>query len=152
RGADSHAAAILTRVQDEDARAELRDRWRLQEVAKALVSEHDLDRLLSFIVDAAIEMTGAERGFLILVSQTSSDEIAFKVARNMERGEVERPDRKISNTIANESIQTGGPVVTGDAAKDDRYSGASSVGEMRLRSVVAVPLRLRGKVTGALYL
>ncbi len=39
---------------------------RLLEVLKRLASEHDLDRLLERITDCAIELSGAERGFVLL--------------------------------------------------------------------------------------
>ena len=152
REAEARAKSQMGRLAGEaQLREALIDLRRLQELAKALNTEPELDRLLNLIIDASIELSGAERGFLILVGPDKSS-VAFRVARNVERGEVERPDRKVSNTIARRAIESGAPVVTGDAARDDRFAGALSVAEQRLRSVVSVPLRARGTVTGALYL
>jgi len=151
RTADEAARSQLARLSPEELRDTLFDLRRLQEITKALNSELDLDRLLDLIIDGAIELMGAERGFLILTG-AARDDVAFKVARNLERTEVERPDRKVSNTIARRAIENGSPIVTGDASNDERFSGALSVAEQRLRSVVSVPLRVKGEVTGALYL
>jgi serine/threonine-protein kinase PknK len=144
------ARAHVARLGPDEVRDALFELRRLQEVTKALNSELDLDRLLGLVVDAAIELAHAERGFLILVEEGNA--VAFRVARNIERTELERPDRKVSNSIAQRALQTGQPVVTGDAAKDERFVGALSVHEQRLRSVVCVPLAPKGKVRGALYL
>jgi transcriptional regulator with GAF, ATPase, and Fis domain len=157
---------LLTRTQDPDVKAEVLDLRRLQAIARQLAAETDIDRQLPFIVDAAIELAGAERGFLILTGRSGDgaappmapppnqdpDSIAFRAARNLERAEVERPDRKVSSTIAREALATGSPAVTPDAQVDERFRGAGSVAEQKLRSVCAVPLRVRGKVTGVLYL
>jgi len=142
---------LLSRTQDPEVKGEVLDLRRLQAVMKQLSTETDIDRQLPFIVDAAIELSGAERGFLILTAN-ESEAIAFRAARNLERAEVERPDRKVSSTIAREALANGATVVTGEAQKDERYRGAGSVAELKLRSVVALPLRVRGKVTGVLYL
>ncbi|MBX3466940.1 MAG: sigma 54-interacting transcriptional regulator [Planctomycetes bacterium] len=152
--ASEAARRHLSRLAQDDLRDAVFELRRLQELTKALNSEVDIDRLLDLVIDAAIELAGAERGFLILMAPGAGGEgaVAFRAARNVERTEVERPDRKVSNTIARQAIASGRPVVTGDAAKDDRFVGALSVVEQRLRSVVAVPLSVKGTVTGALYL
>jgi transcriptional regulator with GAF, ATPase, and Fis domain/tetratricopeptide (TPR) repeat protein len=157
RAAESQATAdLLSRTDDAEVRAEIIDNRRLMAIARQLAAETDLERQLPFIVDAAIEISGAERGFLILTGSSAGDpiahdEVAFKSARNLERTEIERPDRKVSSTIAREALASGAPVVTKDAQSDQRFAGAGSVAEQRLRSVAAVPLRVRGKVTGVLY-
>jgi transcriptional regulator with GAF, ATPase, and Fis domain len=159
--ASEAARQHLSRLSQDELRDAVFELRRLQELTKALNSELDIDRLLDLVIDAAIELAGAERGFLILLAgaerggapgHVDESAVAFRVARNVERTEVERPDRKVSNTIARQAMASGHPVVTGDAAKDERFVGALSVSEQRLRSVVAVPLRLKGAVTGALYL
>ncbi|MBI5368905.1 MAG: tetratricopeptide repeat protein, partial [Planctomycetes bacterium] len=52
---------------------------RLQEIAKALNQEHDLQRLLERILDSAISLTNAERGILLL---KEGEEMRVRVARN----------------------------------------------------------------------
>jgi transcriptional regulator with GAF, ATPase, and Fis domain/tetratricopeptide (TPR) repeat protein len=157
RAAESEASSGLALgAQDPRVQEELLDLRRLQAIARQLAAEPDIDRQLAFLVDAGIELAGAERGFLILtrgsLDRGREDEVAFHAARNLERAEIERPDRKVSHTIARSVLDSGASLVTGDAQADERFRGAGSVAEQRLRSVVAVPLRVRGKVTGVLYL
>ena len=61
------------------------------------------------------------------------------------------PMRSVSRSIAERAAQTGEPVITVDAGVDERFAIAASVAALRLRSVLAVPLRQRGAVTGCIY-
>ena len=117
-------------------------------IARALNEERDLNRLLTAIVDAAIHLTGAERGFLVL---GQAEESTVEIARNFAQEEVHTPEFKISRTIAQRVMANGVAELTTNAQADDRFRGLASVEEMRLRSVVCIPLRIRGAVEGVLY-
>ncbi|MHC5063411.1 MAG: sigma 54-interacting transcriptional regulator [Planctomycetota bacterium] len=118
-------------------------------IARALNDERDLSRLLTSIVDAAIQLTGAERGFLILGQGEAS---TVEVARNFAREEVGSPEFKISRTIAERVRETGVPELTTNAQDDDRFSALASVTDLKLRSILCIPLRIRGVVEGVLYI
>jgi transcriptional regulator with GAF, ATPase, and Fis domain/serine/threonine protein kinase len=124
---------------------------RLLAINKRLNSEHRLEPLLDFILDSVIDLTKAERGFLIL---KEGAELEVKTARNMDREELERGDdrqAKWSRSIARQTLDNGEPILTVDAAEDRRFSTASSVMDMRLRSVLTVPLVVKGKAVGTIY-
>ena len=118
------------------------------QLARALNEEQDLTRLLTQIVDATIQMCGAERGFLIL---GKSGEHSVEVARNFAQEEVLSPEFKISRTIANRVMATGVPELTTNAQEDDRFRDLQSVADLRLRSVLCIPIRIQGEVGGVLY-
>ncbi len=122
---------------------------RLLEINKRLASETELPDLLNLIMDTAVELTGAERGFLILVD---GNRIAFQIARNFHRREVEEPELKISQSIFRQVMSTGEPVLTDNATEDARFSGSRSVDNLKLTSILSVPFASRGKQIGALYL
>jgi serine/threonine-protein kinase PknK len=118
------------------------------ELARALNEEQGLAPLLTRIVDSAIHLTHAERGFLIL---GQGEESTVEVARNFAQEEVLSPEFKISRTIAQRVFETGVPELTTNAQEDDRLRGLASVADLRLRSVLCIPIRLRGEVVGVLY-
>jgi transcriptional regulator with GAF, ATPase, and Fis domain len=118
------------------------------QLARALNEEQDLARLLTQIVDAAIQICGAERGFLIL---GKDGEHSVEVARNFAQEEVLSPEFKISRTIANRVMASGVPELTTNAQEDDRFRDLQSVADLRLRSVLCIPIRIRGEVGGVLY-
>lgn len=138
---------------------------KLQEINKAINSELDLHRLLEKILDAVLDLMDAERGYLILLDQTSDSSEgsesdsngsspleSVSVARNMERENIKNPETKISRSIANEVIHTGKPVLTTNAVSDDRFIESRSVRDLQLLSVLCVPLRSQKKILGAVYL
>jgi len=118
------------------------------QLARALNEEQDLARLLTQIVDAAIALCGAERGFLIL---GRDGEHSVEVARNFAQEEVLSPEFKISRTIANRVMASGVPELTTNAQEDDRFRDLQSVADLRLRSVLCIPIRIRGELGGVLY-
>ncbi|MCC6670092.1 MAG: sigma 54-interacting transcriptional regulator [Planctomycetes bacterium] len=117
-------------------------------VARALNEEQDLARLLTLIVDSAIQLAGAERGFLIL---GRGQETTVEVARNFAQEEVLSPEFKISRTIAHRVRDSGVTELTTNAQEDDRFRELRSVAEMRLRSVLCLPIRIQAAVEGVLY-
>ncbi len=122
---------------------------RLQESTRAITSELDLGKLLTLVVDSVIELTQAERGFLLL---QSLDKLEIRTARNLDREAIRNPGRKISRSIAEEVAETGKPLITINAQRDERLSSSGSVTDLKLRSVMAVAFKLKDRVTGVLYL
>lgn len=125
------------------------------QLARALNEEFDLTRLLTQILDAAIALCGAERGFLILAESgdatRAAGEHVVEVARNFAREEVLSPEQKISRTIASRVLATGVPELTTNAQEDDRFRDLQSVADLRLRSVLCIPIRTHGAMLGVLY-
>ena len=134
-----------------DQVAELRRLLALSRRLNAEAStEAGIGRILDEVIDTAIELTGAERGFLLLRQPTG--ELAAVVSRNFAAGDLEAgTTRSVSLSIAERAAQTGEPVVTVDAGIDERFGAAASVAALRLRSVLAVPLRQRGAIIGCIY-
>jgi transcriptional regulator with GAF, ATPase, and Fis domain len=122
---------------------------RMHEIARALNSELNLERLLEMIVDASIELTQASRGYMLL-SRGSGIEV--EVARNFGRAKVRPEEVNLSRSVARQVIAGGEPLLTIDAAEDSRLSEARSVSELGLRSVLCVPVHAQDRVVGALYL
>jgi transcriptional regulator with GAF, ATPase, and Fis domain len=117
-------------------------------IGRALNSEHDTTRLLTLIVDSAIKLLGAERGFLLL---GSGDQPMVEVARNFAQEEVLSPEYNFSRTIASRVRETGVPELTINAQEDDRFRDLASVTDLRLRSVLCIPINIREAVVGVLY-
>ncbi len=123
--------------------------YRMLEVSQILTSEHNPKKLLELIMDSVIELTGAERGFVILKERES---LAIKVARNFDRESIRRPEFKVSHSVAEEVIRTGNPLLSADALSDPILVAAGSVTELKLRSLLCIPLRVRDQVLGCVYI
>ena len=118
------------------------------EVAKALVAERDLDRLLSLIVGAAARVVEADRCTLFLVDHEKG-ELWSKVAQGVGMKEIRFP---MGRGIAGAVAQTNTSVNIPDAYKDPRFNKAvDKQTGYRTRSILCVPMRaVDGTVVGVL--
>jgi len=118
----------------------------LQEVMSALVEVRKPRAVFEMIVDTLIEFTGAERGFFILSDQGKKGTKGRRTrkvmaARNFDKEEIRDALAKVSKTIEREVVEKRRPVIVNDAPLDERYDGSDSIVDMRLRSVLAAPVR-----------
>ena len=129
---------------------EMRDSLlRLMEINKAITTEHNIKRLLETIIDAVIGLTNAERGFIILAEAGAT---TIRVARNFDREDVKKPEDKISHSIAEAAVTQGRTIRAHNAQTDRELHAFMSVTELKLRSLLCVPLRARDKVVGCFYI
>jgi transcriptional regulator with GAF, ATPase, and Fis domain len=120
---------------------------RLLEINKAINTETDLGSLLDRIMDAAVELSSARRGFLVLWTK---GEMQVVRARNMEKKDIASPESAISRHLIREAIDRRETVITARASTErDEYASATG---LDLKSVMVSPLVNRGRILGALYL
>src|SRR5207248_39866 len=108
------------------------------DVAKALVAERDLDRLLTLIVQSAARVVEADRCSLFLVDRERG-ELWSKVAQGMGMPEIRFPlGRGISGAVA----ATGLCINIPDAYADARFNSAVDQRTgYRTNSILCVPMR-----------
>jgi signal transduction histidine kinase len=122
----------------------------LYEASQALNSSLDLSETLNAVIDLLIHLTGAERGCLGLYDEDGNLDI--RVARNFDQEGNALFDLELSHTVVRETVQKAQPVLTTNAQLDPRFSAQESVVGYHLRSIVCIPLHVRRRVIGALYL
>ncbi len=116
-------------------------------VARTLDQEDRVERVAALLVDAAVSLCRAERGFLFLLEDGA---VSLAVARNFAREPVTAPESKFSRTLLETAAKAKAPVLLRDAASDGEFAGVESISDLGLRSVLAVPLRFRGQLLGLL--
>ncbi len=144
KGARAASAPPATEIERENQRLR-----QLLALTKAVASERDEELLLRRILDSTIQITGAGRGFLFLVTLHGLD---IRAARDSRGSDIENPQDKISRSIATKAVESGKPVLTEDAEGDARFASGPSVAFLRLRSVLCVPLKVPDGPVGAIYL
>ena len=113
-------------------------RWaRLLEITKRLASERDVPRLLARINESAVDLSGAERGFVLLVG--ADGKLETHAVRDA--ASPDDPHVAFSQSIAEAVLIDGEPIVTVDAQTDRRLSEYVSVHRLMLQSVACVPIR-----------
>jgi signal transduction histidine kinase len=122
----------------------------LYEVGKELASTLDLNQLLELILNRAITLVQAERGFLVLWDKASGDfEIA--VARQFEPHKRDDAEAEISRRLIQNVLTQREPVITTNAQEDPRFKGSESIVTYSIRSVLAAPLIFKADLIGAIY-
>ncbi len=121
----------------------------LYEITQIVSTLKDLTELLSRVLDLAIQIVGAERG-LIFLREGEAGELKVRVARNLDQ-ETIRDAGEYSRRILEEAAG-GKPIVTLDAGADRRFERFDSVSLYNIRSLVCVPLRIRERILGTVYL
>ncbi len=120
-----------------------RDRRTVQVLLEAIarVSEsRDLQSLLNDIVDRSIEITGAERGLLLLDTPGAAEGVLeVRVAR--QRGSKELPsDARFSTSIAGRVLAEVQPLRATVHSESEALELGRSVYDLKLRAVMCVPL------------
>jgi len=127
---------------------------RILAVNRDLACEPDLERLLARVTDQAIDLLGADRGFVLLADEESpSSALQPRAARDRRKDD---PSVNFSRSIAERVLGSGEPIVTNNAKTDARLGEAASVHALAIHSVACVPIpRVRGadrSPIGVLYL
>jgi Nif-specific regulatory protein len=122
----------------------------LSRIGDVLTSLHNYRRTLEILLRNAVNLTGAERGAIVL---THSDEIGLKVEISHACDEVSEKDiLKISNSSISRTLEREAGLIVHDAQRDKLTSGFKSVKMHNIVSIACVPLKVRGRLLGALYL
>ena len=122
----------------------------LYDVSSRLTTTLDLTELLNLVMDSIIQLTSAERGYLVLIDDVTG-RLETAVARNVDRETIEGSSMEISRSIVRQVATTGTPIRTDNAQEDHRFADFQSVVGYKLRSIMCAPLRARGRVIGAAY-
>jgi len=117
--------------------------------SERLLGATDIQRLLDELIDALLEVTHADKGFLILLQD---GEPSVRAARNVGRETLEGALERVSDSIIQRVVETRRPLVVADALHDAEWSGSSSVVNLKLCSVMCAPLMQKGDVFGVIYL
>ena len=128
--------------------AEVSGYQKLHEFSERLLRDYKLENLLETLMDTVIEITSADKGFLIL---TEGEDLNVKVARNLKRENILNAMAQFSDSIVEQVIKQRKPLIVSDALSDDQFSTAKSVMNLKLSSVMCVPLLERGNLLGLIY-
>ncbi|HYC76571.1 MAG TPA: sigma 54-interacting transcriptional regulator, partial [Planctomycetota bacterium] len=122
---------------------------RVGELMRTLGGDVGSDVFFEHLVAAAVDLTAAERGFVIVNGKEGPE---FRAARNIGEGERKSPEFEISWSIAVKVGTTGEGVLSVDALSDPRFRAIESVENLGLRSILCVPIRSTSGIQGVLYL
>ncbi|MCA9141548.1 MAG: SpoIIE family protein phosphatase [Planctomycetales bacterium] len=107
------------------------------EISNSLAGEVDLNVLLPKILDTLFSIfTYADRGCILLKNEKG--EMVPKAMRHRREGE--DASVRLSRTIINKVLTDKCGVMSADASLDDAFSGSQSIADLKIRSMMCVPL------------
>ncbi len=121
---------------------------RLATFSEHLARQRDINALFEVLMDEVIGLTGADKGFLLRVTGDGLDVVT---ARNLERETIAATVDQISDTIVGRVVSSREPVIVSDALNDEVFSSSVSVMQLKLCSVMCVPLVIGGALLGLIY-
>jgi putative nucleotidyltransferase with HDIG domain len=121
----------------------------LMGIGKTINSSLGLERVLEEVLDSLIELMHAERGFLML--RGSDGKLEERIARGLDRSNVDKEEHKVSRTIVDKVAATGEAILTTNAQEDPRFENQMSVAAYQLRSILCAPLKNKDELIGVIY-
>lgn len=144
QGIDNLSRTIL------DAQVELQQLRRLAATSALINSAQETDEVLNQVMETVIQLTQAERGYIVLKNRETG-ELEFRTARGLSASESANGQRIVSWSVINQVAESGEPLLTDNASADSNINNSDSIVGFALRSILAVPLKVRGEVIGVAY-
>ena len=117
----------------------------LSEIGRSVTSTLDLDEVLRRIVDAAVDITQAEEGFLALIDATTN-QLYLRAVKNIDEKMIKTMRLLVDDTLVGEAINKGQPI---RSSRTKKRSIKVSTGFL-VQSVLHVPILSKGRPLGVL--
>lgn len=128
--------------------AELAGMVKLSDFNQRLMQLDSLPEQLRTLLDAVIEVTDAQKGFVILLRDGEPE---VTIARNVDGQELNAGISELSDSILKRVVEARRPIIVSDAMHDAQFRTAESVINLQLSSVMCAPLIARGQLLGLIY-
>lgn len=120
----------------------------LYQVSTWINSTLDFDNALDNAMNAIMQVTGAQRGFL-MSADGNTGEMKVLVAQGIDGNTIE--SEGYSTTIVGEVVKTREPLLTNNAQFDERFSAGQSIIMRGLRAILAAPMLVQDRLIGVVY-
>lgn len=155
--ADNSTNILLSRLVAQSDTSDLEKLRLFLEAARSLTGGVVVNEVLGNMLDYALKITKAERGFVYLKDAAKGGKAVLACGRD-NKGASLTNDAKVSHSVVQEALASAAEFITGDALKQQALAERQSILINELRTVIAIPLRARQRGTsppeadGVLYL
>ncbi|MDI6768832.1 MAG: GAF domain-containing protein [Anaerolineales bacterium] len=148
--ADQAAGAIVKARLLQETERRARQLTTLNEITRQLTSTLETEPLLQNILESAVGILNCEAGSLFLVDE-QSDEMIFKVTVGPVAADLIGQRMPAGSGIVGKAVRTRAPVIVNNVqATSNWFSATDQDTGFVTRAVLAVPLQIKERVTGAL--
>jgi signal transduction histidine kinase/GAF domain-containing protein/CheY-like chemotaxis protein len=118
----------------------------LYQIGKAVTSLLDLEKVLNRIVEAAVFLTGAEEGFLLLVDDETG-ELYMRAGKGLGEKYAHGFRVRVADSLSGQVVQTGQPIMVSSVQDQEKFKLKTGY---LVKSLLHVPLKVRDEVIGVL--
>ncbi len=118
----------------------------LHEIARAVTSLLDLQTVLNRIVEAAVFLTNAEEGFIMLVDE-ESNELRLRAGKGLGDKAAKVMSMTVKDSLTGQVIRTGKPLRMGGQQQTDSFKVKTGY---LVKSILNVPIKGHDRVLGVL--
>jgi serine phosphatase RsbU (regulator of sigma subunit) len=158
QGSATHISTnqLLTRLVSKSDSSDLEKLRLFLEAARSLTGGVVVNDVLRNMLDYALKITKAERGFVYLKDNDKNGSPVLACGVDS-AGAILMNDARVSHSVVQEALASAAEFITGDALQQQALADRQSIVVNELRTVIAIPLRARhGTVEtaadGVLYL
>ncbi|MCP4132997.1 MAG: protein kinase [bacterium] len=119
----------------------------VNDMSQRIAHLSSVDQLYEEVISKAVEITGAQRGYLFVENRKSGD-LELVSSRDI----VGSSGMQYSKEIVDKVFSSEESIITTDAKEEERYKNYQSIISFNLLSILAVPATLRGRTVGVCYL
>ena len=119
------------------------------DVVKKINSELDLRKLLALILRTTAELCNGKRATIVIFGR---DKEKARLSLDRAGRELGPEETGVSTTVLDRVRKTGKPIVSGDAMNSGAIGDARSLVKLKILSVLCLPLRVKERLMGAVYL
>jgi len=123
----------------------------LSEIAQTINSILELQPLLEKIIDIALDVLAAERGLVLLKNTSAPNGFEIETSRNLSANQLVDITQLSSSVIQN-VLKNGESILLYEAQKDPQFSATESIVIQKIQSIACVPLKIKNRQIGAIYL
>ena len=123
----------------------------LSEIAQTINSIQKIEPLLEKVLEIAMETLAADRGFIILKSSETSQGFKTQTSRNFSDKQISAITH-FSTSVIQDVLKKGEPILLFEAQKDPLYKETESIVIQKIQSIACVPLSIKNRQIGAIYL
>ncbi len=120
-------------------------------VAEMVNSSLELDVVLRRVLDIAVEVLGAHRGFVVIADERTG-KLDLAAMHGLDRASLDSEEMQPSHSAVARVFESGETLITTDAQSDPRFNAQMSVRLLNLRSIICVPLTSKARRIGVVYL
>lgn len=120
----------------------------LYKISGEINSTLDFDEALDRAIDGLMQVTNAQRGFLMIADHDAGT-LDVHVARGIDGETIEKEG--YSTTIVNQVVETEQSLLTNNAQFDTRFDAGASIILRGLRAILCAPMMVQDRLVGVVY-